>query len=132
MWKRPQIGDQLYDFVKSGNVSEAFKAAAATADLPGLVANLTLNASSWAPPRSFSYTPTPPTPAPTPAGGLDLTTNSADADSNGKHKRTQIANQITAYRRSDGGGVLRGTYSSGLHGEAQEPAQASGDAVPFQ
>lgn len=60
-------------------MSEAFKVAATMADLPGLVANLTLNISSWAPPRSFSYTPTPPTPAPTTIPNAPVTTSSEDA-----------------------------------------------------
>lgn len=63
-WPCGQIGAQLEGFVKSGNVSEAFKLAAAMANLPGLAANLTLNTSSWTRPYTFSYMPSPPTPAP--------------------------------------------------------------------
>jgi hypothetical protein len=71
----------LDSFVKSGNVSEAFKAAAVMANLPALVANLTLNISTWTPPKSFSYTPTPPTPAPSPSQGVAFTTSTVDSDS---------------------------------------------------
>jgi hypothetical protein len=77
----------LDSFVKSGNVSEAFKAAAVMANLPALVANLTLNISTWTLPKSFSYTPTPPTPAPSPSQGVAFTTSTVDSDSETERRK---------------------------------------------
>jgi hypothetical protein len=76
----------LDSFVKSGNVSDAFKAAAVMANLPALVANLTLNISTWTLPKSFSYTPMPPTPAPSPLQGVAFNTSADSEPDRGKEE----------------------------------------------